>query len=122
MEVVVSEVPDGRRVQAMRKTKTMRVAALLMTVALLGAGSVLVAQDADKANSAKSEVTGIVAMACPEGKQITIHTDDGQKLTFPVMNEAGGAVKALKKGDKVKLTLFVCPKTKKSLVQKVENA
>jgi len=68
------------------------------------------------------QLSGTVAMACPQGKFIKIRTEDGAEKLFPVAEAAQEAVRQLKSGGKVTATYIQCPKTGKDTVTKVERA
>ncbi len=78
-----------------------------------------VAEAAEEKAPAKV-ITAKVVQACPEGRFIKVKTEEDKVLGFlRVVGADQKTVKALKPGEQVKLTIVVCPKTKKDTVTKV---
>ena len=98
---------------------------LLGTAAMTLACGVIALQAVEVATAVveetqSKELTGTVVKACPAGCVIKIKTADDKVVGFTVAGKpAKEAVKALKKGEAVKLTIVKCPKTKKDTVSKV---
>ena len=84
--------------------------AVIAVIVLAGTWTALAAEPLPK-----TDVTGVVVFACPQGKYIKI-TSGGKELAFPVIGTAQDVVKTLKKDDHVKLTYVHCPKQDKDVV------